>query len=217
MQLNPKNVIFDLDGVLIESEHLHAESKKVTLEHLGIHISHVNFQARFTGVSDEAFWIEMKKEHTTLTQDIAFLAQYKKDIYAQMTSELKAIEGSVDFLHWVKAKGKRLGVVTSSDDFYQGIAFNFLGINGVIDLLVNADHVTKFKPDPEPYLKMFQMLGDPLSESIVIEDSPSGIKAAKGAGFFVIGMTSSFEASSLIAAGADMTVHSYDELKKHLR
>jgi beta-phosphoglucomutase len=215
--VSPKNFIFDLDGVLIESEHLHAKAKKITLAAFGIHISEEAFQKKYTGISDHAFWIEMKEEYPELTQEIPFLVQYKKDVYAQMTNDLQSIDGSVDFLKWLKEKGKRLGVVTSSDTFYQSIAFDFLGINNLIDLLVNADQVSKYKPDPEPYLKMLEKLGDPLSDSIVIEDSPSGIKAASTAGFFVIGMTSSFEASALIGAGANMTINSYEELKKHLR
>lgn len=210
-----KNIIFDQDGVLIESEHLHAESKKITLEHHGIHLPHYSFD-KYTGRTDNAFWDEIRTEYPQLSIDNVSLNHHKKDIYTQMMSELRAIHGAVEFIDWARAQGKTLGVVTSSDTFYQTIAFKFLEISEKIDYVVNADAVLKHKPDPEPYLKMKEILGGDSSQSIVIEDSPSGIQAAKGAGLFVVGLTTSFEAERLKLAGADLIVANYEELKKHL-
>ncbi len=214
---NIKNIIFDLDGVLVESEHLHARAKVETLAHYNIILNQAELQKRFTGISDTEFWISIKNEYPQIEKSIPELTNQKKEIYKTMAGGIHSIPGSVDFLNWAKENGRRLGVVTSSDDFYQGIAFDFLKIHSTIDLLINADRVTNYKPHPEPYLKMRALLGESADSSFVIEDSPSGIKSAKAAGFFVVGLTTSFTSEALKNAGADMTANGYEELKKHLK
>ncbi len=211
----PKNIIFDLDGVLIFSEHLHAVAKQKTLAPLGINLT-LEFIDSYTGRTDQVFWEEIKLSHPEIKEDILTLNNLKKEVYQTLTSELKPVTGSVEFVTEAKNKGIVTGVVTSSDTFYQSIAFDFLGVNSLIDHLVNADAVTKHKPDPMPYLKMKELMQAKTTETFVIEDSPSGIKAAKTAGFFVVGLTTSFDSDKLKSVGADFTIDSYQDLKKKL-
>ena len=123
------------------------------------------------------------------------------------------IEGALEFVKRCQAAGFRLGLTTSAARAIQQLAFEKFGLSRYFDAVVTGEDIRRGKPDPEPYLLTAAKLGQPASVCMVIEDAVSGIIAGKAAGCFVVGLTTSFPAKDLMAAGADLVVNSFQDLE----
>jgi beta-phosphoglucomutase len=212
---NLKNIVFDLDGVLLDSEPQHQEAKRLALQHFHLQVTD-EFYEQAKGRTDDDFFRRILAMYPTCKADHAELMQLKRDNYKALSSKLKPIDGAMDFVRMAFDKSIRLAVCTSSDKFYQTIAFEVLGIDKYLTAVVNADLVKKHKPDPEPYLKSKELLGSTFADSFVIEDSLSGVRSADAADYFVVGLETSFSDAELKSAGADLTVKTYRDLIKKL-
>jgi beta-phosphoglucomutase-like phosphatase (HAD superfamily) len=84
------------------------------------------------------------------------------------------------------------------------------------DAVVTAEDVSRTKPDPEPYLRAAEQLGVSTQFCVAIEDSRNGVRSAKAAGCHVIGLTTTYSADALMAAGADVVWNSYREIAAYL-
>lgn len=212
-----KNIIFDLDGVLIDSEQTHLRAKKATIAKFGITLP-AEVYPQFVGKTDEMFFSHLIENFPCAETKFDDFIQSKREEYARLVSTdgLHPIKGAVEFMQLAVERDLRIGVVTSSDDFYLGIALKSLGIADWISVIVNANHVTKHKPHPEPYLKAREQLGSSGCDTIVIEDSPSGVRAAKGAELFTFGLGTTFASKVLVDAGADCYVKNFEEMRARL-
>lgn len=85
------------------------------------------------------------------------------------------------------------------------------------DVIITGGDTVRHKPDPEPYLKAMSLLSVSGSETLVIEDSPNGIKSAKAANCTVVAITTGFKSHELHLAGADMVVSSFSEIEQELK
>ena len=85
-----------------------------------------------------------------------------------------------------------------------------------VDAIVTGEDTTRHKPDPAPYIEALSRLAVAPAETLVIEDSPNGVRSARAAGTYVVAMTTGFPASELSLAGASELVAGFDELSKDL-
>ena len=209
-------IIFDLDGVLVDSEDLHTRAKVSTLAHFGLQSPPQLFD-QFKGRTDAMFFQELLSQNPHWDIHWKTLVSYKTQEFIRLYPELKPIPGAKDFIQTALTRSLSLAVVTSATERSQEVAFDLLNLRESFSVVINASHVNNHKPHPEPYLLAKDKLGPELSNhSLVIEDSPSGIQAAKAAGLFVIGITTTFPSTLLKKAGADHITESYSNLKAKL-
>jgi len=210
-----KAVFFDFDGVVIDSEPLHAKAKKLVLEKFKISYSSAIFDD-FKGRTDKVFFdfVSQKLDQGNNSSD--FLQNTKKLLFEGIINELKLVEGFLPFLGKVKERSMRTALVSSTSLYSLGLVDRLYNISGLFDLLITEVDTEFHKPDPAPYLKALEKLSLTRHDSIVIEDSPNGIISAKKAGCFVYGLTTSFQSHTLREAGADQIVESFSELIKIL-
>ena len=126
-------------------------------------------------------------------------------------TELKEIDGMTDFLQYLKERGYKIGLASSSElAWIKEVLYN-LGVTEYFDLLVSGEAFEHSKPDPEIYNYAVDHLEAKKYETIVIEDSRNGVMAAKNACLKVV----AFKGASIKQEtdGADYTVHSYREMK----
>lgn len=208
-----KAIFFDFDGVVIDSEPLHAKAKKLVLEKFNISYSSSIFDD-FKGRTDKVFfdYVSQKLDQGKNSSD--FLQNTKKLLFEGIINELKLVEGFLPFLGKVKERGMRTALVSSTSLYSLGLVDKLYNISGLFDLVITEVDTEFHKPDPAPYLKALEKLSLTRRDSIVIEDSPNGIISAKKAGCFVYGLTTSFQSHTLREAGADEIVESFRELIK---
>lgn len=195
--------LFDLDGVLIDSE---KEYTKIWGE--------IN-EAYPTGIPD--FPIVIKGR--TLPEIL--FTYFPEELHAEVTEMLNAKEqamryrmlpGADSVLKKLKAEGIKQALVTSSNGLKMlHLEEELPGFTTGFNALVTAEDVKHSKPHPEPYLKGASLLGMDPENCIVIEDSAQGVQAGNAAGCFVIGLTTTLPESA-ISRWCDIVLHDLSEL-----
>lgn len=210
-----KAILFDFDGVVIDSEPLHAKAKKIVLEKFNISYPATIFDD-YKGRTDKVFfdYVSNKLDNNRRSSD--FLQNIKKSVFEGIINELELIDGFLIFLQKVQEKGIRTALVSSTSLYSLALVDSLFHISEMFDLVITEMDTDFHKPYPDPYLKALEKLPADIQNSIVIEDSPNGIISAKKAGCFVYALTSSFATNVLMEAGADEIIESYDELIKKL-
>ena len=208
-----KAIIFDMDGVVIDSEPLHERSSRLVFAEHDVEIDEAIF-ADFKGSTDRTILTYLVQEKK-LALNVDELLQQKRLTYASLIDELQPIPGAVMFINLMKSK-YRLALTTSASRRNKELAFSKFNLHRSFEVVITSDDITNPKPDPEPYLVTTSRLGLAPEECLVIEDSYNGVRSAAGAGCTVAGITTSFDADSLKAAGAHLVFDAYDELKNLL-
>jgi beta-phosphoglucomutase len=210
-----KAIFFDFDGVVIDSEPVHAKAKKIVLDKFNISYPATIFND-YKGRTDKVFfdYVSSSLNNNRISSDI--LQDTKKSVFEGIINELKLIDGFLIFLQKVQEKGIKTALVSSTSLYSLALVDKLYHISEMFDLVITEMDTDLHKPYPDPYIKALEKLpGDP-QNSIVIEDSPNGIISAKKAGCFVYALISSFPADTLMKAGADEIIVSYDELTMKL-
>lgn len=181
-------VIFDMDGVIADSEYFNVKAKHIILQNAGIEVDW-HYHDKFLGTTHEYMWTQMKKEFPQLTQEVPdYINLWVKTRKELIEAEgLKPMPGVVDLIHGLKEKGLKLAVASSSlkEDIMENM--NTFGITDCFDGFVSGSECENGKPDPEIFLKAAKILKKDPKECTVVEDSQAGVFAAKAAGMRCIG------------------------------
>ena len=228
-------LIFDLDGVIIDTEPLHLRAKQLAFERHGVHVP-PGFFDEFTGRSDRdvaeqavrrhgdgsaaaernsAEHVSAERssaEHVLVEQVVAA----KHAIFAELRGEIEPVPGALGFLRRARQRFTKLALTTSATRDNQTFAFARFDLAPFFDVVVTAEDIQRTKPDPEPYRVTVERLGLAAAECLVIEDSLNGILSAKAAGCAVAGITTSFGASELARAAPEWIVGDFAELASRL-
>ena len=207
--------IFDFDGVLIDSEPLHAEAKRVTLNHFLIPHSDELF-ANFKGRPDSAFFLYVASELARGRATAQEMEAHKVATYLDLFDKVPLVPGALDFLAIAREGFPKLGLATSATRHDFQLGARKYELTKWFDAIVTGDDTVKHKPHPEPYIKALAALGVASSSALVVEDSPNGIRAAKAAECPVVGLTTNFQGEELREAGADWVMASFGEFSRAL-
>jgi HAD superfamily hydrolase (TIGR01509 family) len=204
-------LIFDMDGVLVNSEPLHAHAKREALKEAGIMVPESLF-ANYIGRSDKAMIYEVAAAHGESEERCAEILSRKHRIYESLEHTLCPVSGAIEFVHWAKPR-YRLALATSATSRNRETTLKSLQIESMFEVAVDSAAFSQPKPSPEVFQIALERLGLAPTACLVIEDAVNGIVAARAAGCFAAGLTTSFSGASLREAGADIVVGSYSELK----
>jgi beta-phosphoglucomutase len=211
-----RTIFFDFDGVVIDSEPVHAKAKKLVLEKFNISYPATLFD-EYKGIPDNIFFDYISKKLDPLNHPGELLYNSKKLFFEEIKEELTLVKGFISFYQKVKEKGIATALVSSTSLYSLGLVDRIFNISGKFDLVITEVDTARHKPSPDPYLRALEKLPAVAESTIVIEDSPNGIISAKEAGCYVYGLTSSFPGTILAAAGADIIVDNYEVLTKLLK
>ena len=215
----PDAVIFDFDGVIVDSEPLHYKAFQGVLEPLGIGFPWEEYVDSYMGFDDRDAFLEAFRSRGKDLDDrrLAQLVASKSSIFLDIVGNgVRAYPGTVSLITSLDASGLPLAI--SSGALRSDILpiLDILGITRCFPHVISADDVRKSKPDPECYLLAFRRLKEahPLRIStpdrcLVIEDTPAGIRSAKLAGLSVLAVTNSYGGKQLTEAD-----HLTDSLEK---
>jgi HAD superfamily hydrolase (TIGR01509 family) len=212
----PKLVIFDCDGVLVDSEPISNEIGAEWITALGWPMDAAEARARFLGLSDTAMFalVEQKIGRSITAEEIA---HNHERITARFEVELRAIPGVVAVVEDLAARSIPLAVASSGERAKILTNLAKVGlVNYFGDQISSATEVAEAKPAPDVYLLAARKAGFVPSECLAIEDSPNGVLAAVRAGMQVIGFARETPASDLTTAGAHQVFETMAEVHAHL-
>ena len=207
-----KAVIFDMDGVLVDSEPLHYEVNRLTMQHeFGKDLDY-EYYKQYIGSTVMAMWNKIIKDFSLEGYTAQQLFDISEDVKEKLLEHdgYPEVPGVVSFVKSISAKYK-LAVASSSALANIEKNVKKLGIEGDFDALVTGLSVKNPKPAPDIFLKAAEQLGVKPEECIVVEDSCNGTRAAKAAGMACIGFINPGSGEQDLSA-ADYLFEAFDNI-----
>lgn len=203
-------VVFDFDGVLVDTEPLHFEALREVLRSQGLDCAWEEYLSRYIGCDDrDAFREAYRAAGKTLSeQELARQVAHKADVFERLLREAawRPYPGAVEL---VRELAGQVPLALCSGALRRDVApiLERVGLAGAFDVVVTADDVARSKPDPESYRKAHAGLvaaypgrALPPERVVAIEDTPFGIEAARRAGLLVLAVTHTHPAAALHGA-----------------
>jgi HAD superfamily hydrolase (TIGR01509 family) len=183
----PIGVIFDMDGVLIDSGAAHWESWKALGREHGITLDEAKFRRTF-GRRNEDCINELFGPQPS-PQRYLELARRKEFLYRELFAEqVRPVAGAVELLAACHAAGFALAVGSSAPPENIKLAVQLLRAEAYFDAIVHGEEVTRGKPDPQVFIMAAERLGIAPTHCAVLEDAPAGLLAARRGGMLAIGL-----------------------------
>ena len=204
-------IIFDMDGVLLDSEPMHQEIIYETFQLKGIPFDKVYIQT-LTGMSAFPMWEKVKRD-AQRTESVEELMQFHRNYFFKRLPEMKVplVPHVKEVLEKFKNEGKHLSLASSSGRKLIDIFTQQTNIAHYFEVIMSGDDVQYSKPNPEIFLKVAQWYHLPATQFTVIEDSTNGVKASKSAGMQCVGFQNPLSGGQDLSQ-ADLLIHSMQEL-----
>lgn len=197
-----KAVLFDMDGVLVNSEPAITKAAMLALEEYGIQASETDFHV-FTGMGEDRFIGGVAEKYGQ-----KYVLDMKKrtyEIYLKIVEDMiEVYPGTVKLLETLKSHGIPAALASSADKVKVEANLKAAGIpEELFTAIISGDDVVNKKPFPDIYLLAASRCGTAPGDCVVVEDAISGIHAAKAAGMRCVAVMTSFDEKTLLAEGAD--------------
>ena len=211
-----KAIIFDMDGVLVDSEPFHQEIERRVFRKLQLDISEEE-HATYMGTATDVMWKRIREKHQ-LSQDIKALVDLNLSechSYFAAREKITPMAGVVPLLEKVLRNQIPMALASSSDPKTIDLIMEKSGLGTYFNYIVSSTLVGKSKPDPAIFLYTSELLNVPPDSCVVIEDSTNGIKAAKAAGMFCVAYSNA-SAQNQDQTEADLRVADFNVLEDML-
>ena len=208
-------IFFDFDGVVIDSEPVHAKTKAMVLDAYNINYPEDIFD-KYKGVPEKDFFIHVSDHLDPKHQSKELFIEKRHDFLSEILPEMPVIEGFFEFLDFAKANGIRTALVTSATTRELKNVDKYLNVISLFDHVVSAEATEHHKPHPAPYLKALEVMKADSNKTLIIEDSPNGIISGKKSGCKVFALTTSFSREEIVKAGADEFFDNYEGLRNRM-
>jgi beta-phosphoglucomutase len=208
-----RGVIFDMDGVLVDSHSVHRKAWRLFLHTLG----------RDVPDSELDFILDGRKRADILRHflgdcpdhEMEEVGRRKDSIFRQIQLAVVPIPGVIRLVHDLHARGTALAVATSASRSRAHSTLAELGLLGCFNAIVTGDDVSQGKPDPAVYLLACDRLHLKADRSLAVEDAVSGIHSAVAAGLSCLAIALHDAPETLTAAGAAHVVHDFENVSTH--
>ena len=211
-----QTVIFDMDGVIIDSEPVYFKIDKEMFEELNIAVSFEE-HCTYVGTSSQNMWDAIIKKHG-IPGDPGELMRKEYNLYMNYlvnANDLQPIDGVMELINGLHENNLKLILASSSPMEIIDIILKKFKLPDLFIAKVSGSELAHSKPHPEIFLKAAQFAGSEPKECIVIEDSKNGVAAAKAAGMKCIGFLNPSSGDQNLK-DADMVIQSFKELNADL-
>lgn len=203
-------VIFDMDGVIVDSEPLHERAFRHVFGQIGYGDRHGVEFADYYGKSDALLWRDFIARHNPPHSFEELLGWKEKHFTALLEREEPIFEGLPELLSACSARWP-VAIASGSRHPTINAVLNLRGLRAHFRAVVSSEDVARGKPAPDVFLRAAELLGVAPAACVVIEDSAAGVQGALAAGMTAIGITNSLPAERL--AHAHQVVRSYAEIE----
>ncbi|WP_020568734.1 HAD family hydrolase [Neolewinella persica] len=208
----PKCIIFDCDGILVDSEHITFSVLAEMSREVGVRLSEAELETNFLGKSLNSI-IAFLEAETGQSLLATFEPDFRKRTFAKFKTDLKPVDGIKELLDRLTVP---VCVASSGPPHKIRMNLKLTGLAGYFgENTFSCYDLKRWKPDPAVFLHAAATMGYPPAECVVVEDSPTGIKGAVDGGFTAYGLTRHGNDQMLAAAGATV-YHHHDELHELL-
>ncbi|MET4073431.1 HAD-IA family hydrolase [Hymenobacter sp. UYCo722] len=207
-----RTVIFDMDGVIIDTEPLHHHAFFALFAELGIAVSPADY-ASFLGKSTRNVFQLLKQQHH-LPQHVEALVLRKRELFNQAFDEdagLDLLPGVRALIEDLRRHGVQLVVASSASKATIARVFDRFGLDPYFTHRVSGEDFTESKPNPAIFLRAAELANTLVGECIVIEDAANGVAAAKAAGIYCIAYVSPHSQGQNLHQ-ADRIIQDFNEL-----
>lgn len=205
-------VIFDMDGVIVDTEPVHKYAFFKHFKQIGLEISNKEYDT-FRGLSTKNLYQKIKDKYN-LKQGVEELVQQKRNIFNQAFEEKKDLDllpGMRNLIENLYKEKFQLILATSSARVTLTKVFNRFKLFPYFSHIVSGEDFPKSKPDPAIFLKAVELSKKTKQNCIIIEDSTNGVLAANAAGVFCIGYSNERSGDQDLK-NANMIIHHFNEL-----
>jgi len=200
-------VLWDLDGVLVDSAPFHLQAWRELMASLGRELSEADFQRTF-GLRNDVVLRDLLGDLPAA--EVERLGAHKEALFRRAAlGNIVALPGALALLRLLRERGLKLALVSSAPQGNIDLMLGSLGVEADFDVIVGGEDVTQGKPDPEGFLLAARRLGVPPAECVVIEDALGGVEAAKRGGMLCVGVCHDRPREAL--AKADLVVEGLDD------
>jgi len=207
-----KSIIFDMDGVIIDSEPIHFKVEKKLFKNLGLAISDEEHHS-FVGTVSRETWLYIKDKYK-LNQSIEELVEMEGVSYMDCLlsqENIKPIPGVTELIEELRRNNVKLVVASSASIKNIETVLQMFNLERFFETKISGDEVNNGKPAPDIFLYAVKIIGAEPEECIVIEDSKNGVEAAKSAGMKCIGFENPNSGKQDLSS-ADMVINSFSEI-----
>lgn len=204
--------IFDMDGVLVDSNPTHKVALKQFCKKHGYDLSEKDLREKIYGRTNRDWLMNLLGNLSEET--IREYAEEKEALFRELYVDIRPLAGLHSFLEKLERAGIPRAIATSAPRANVDFTISRTRIERFFPVILDDSFVTKGKPDPQIYLKSAAALGLPSSQCIVFEDSLSGVTAAKRAGCKVVGVTTTHTLEEL--AETDLNIDDFEALDPQL-
>ncbi len=208
-----KAILFDFDGVLVQSMEDHFEGWQRALKKYDIEMKPEELYMMegqgIRGVANEI----TRKYNLTIDETQEMIVNKQK--HYEEIKKIRFYPNLLDVLNWAQEKNLKMAVVTGGNRNRVMETLDNFGLTGYFQAVVTSDDVSETKPSPQPYLLAADRLNEEAEDCVVIENAPLGIRSGKSAGMKVVGVTTTLNAVHL--KNADVVVSDFRELLQALK
>ncbi|HLZ71846.1 MAG TPA: HAD family phosphatase [Dehalococcoidia bacterium] len=198
-------VVFDMDGVLLDSEPLHHETVNALLAEEGATLDLESYLG-YVGTTLEDTWGDLVRRFGLKRSFAYYRDRYDAEILRMYAEHSVLLPGAAWLVGELRARGKRLAVASSSRTAWVEACLAGLGLRRQFEVIVTGDMVQRGKPDPEIYRKAAAALGMAPARCLAIEDAPKGVQSAHRAGMAAIAVDTPYT-EKLAIPEADARIH----------
>ena len=200
-------LLFDLDGTLVDTDHLHHAAFAAILAKRGEDLSLADYRTHIMGQPNHAIIGRYFPG-----EDGPAIADRKEAMFrASLATSVVPVAGVDALLDWAAAHGAGTAVVTNAPRENAAAMLAAAGLAGRLGEIVIGDECARPKPDPAPYQEAMRRLGTTPSRAVAFEDSRSGLRAARGSGAHVFGVATGLAPDDLTAAGAHQVIADFTD------
>jgi HAD superfamily hydrolase (TIGR01509 family) len=203
-------VVFDMDGVIVDSHPLHRIAWREFLRAVGKDVDEEGLDFVLDGRTRKEILLHFLGP--LMDEQLDDYGRLKDELFRNLSDEMRAIPGVVEFLDRLSQAGIRMALATSASRQRAYGTLNELGISRHFQTIITGDDVAAGKPDPAIYRRAAELLQVPPESLLAVEDAVSGVKAATAAGLKCVGVGSATRAELLRAAGADPVIPDFRTL-----
>lgn len=206
-------IIFDMDGVIVDSEPRHERAFREVFHEMGYSENHGMDFAAYLGRSDRALWLDFVEKHKP-PQPLSELIEWKQRRFLEILRQDQPIFESLPGLLEKLAPRYKLAVASGSLHAVIDEVLALKNLRRFFQAVVSVEDVTRGKPAPDIFLRTAELLHVSPNACCVIEDAAAGVAGARAAGMSAIAITNSLPAEQL--GQATHVVHTYAEIEQLL-
>ena len=204
-----KAVIFDMDGVIIDSEPVHFEVEQALIEKLGGKLETQEHE-KFVGTTDYYMWNKLKNKFD-FEPSVEEIIEMKKQMFLEKIDQIKLMNNCKKLIVNLYKKGYPLAIASSNNRITVDKVIKKFDLGKYMKFVISGEEVNEGKPNPEIFLTAAKKMHILPEDCLVIEDAHNGVKAAKAAGMKCVGLKN-LEHGNQNLTESDLIVNSLDEL-----